>query len=635
MATSPLSFILLGLFLSFSISNAIVPSADTFRYVNQGDFGEFESEYAPTYRPLDPFTFPFQLCFYNTTPNVYYLGLRMGTRRDGSLMRWVWEANRGSPVRENATFSLGSDGNLILAESTGQIVWQTNTANKDVVGFAIESDGNIVLKDSSGNFVWQSFDSPTDTLLVGQSLRINGGPLKLVSRDSITNNVNGAYSFVIEPKRLALYYKNSMRYWSSTFPELNRANVTLVNATLRIAETDYEENNFHTLWCRLENARDFEQPYLSLGTIRYNSSLSHLRLGIDGNLRLYTYRANVRGNAWALLFTLFDRGVRTSTGADDPVDECQLPSRCGKFGLCEESQCIGCPTPNGVFAWSKDCDVKLPSCNASSFKYYELKGVDHFTVKYTSGTKSSLDSCKNKCTKDYANKDVVGFAILSHGNMVLRDSKGNFVWQSFDSPTDTLLVGQTLRINGGPLKLVSRDSITNNVNGAYSFVIEPKRLALYYNNSMRYWSSTFPKLNRANVNLVNATLRVAESEYEENNFNELQCFITNVQDFEQPSLRLGTLRYNSSLSYLRLGIDGNLRFYTYRANVRGNAWAFLYTLFDRGVRSSNGADDPVDECQLPNRCGKFGLCEESQCVGCPTPDGVFAWSNDCDVKLPS
>ncbi|GJU09921.1 epidermis-specific secreted glycoprotein EP1-like protein [Tanacetum coccineum] len=400
MATSPFLFILLCLFISFSISNAIVPSADTFRYVNEGDFGEFESEYAPTYRPLNPFTFPFQLCFYNTTPNAYYLGLRMGTRRDGSLMRWVWEANRGSPVRENATFSLGSDGNLILAESTGQIVWQTNTANKGVVGFAIESDGNIVLKDSSGNFVWQSFDSPTDTLLVGQSLRINGGPLKLVSRDSITNNVNGAYSFVIEPKRLALYYKNSMRYWSSTFPELNRANVTLVNATLRIAETDYEENNFHTLWCRLENARDFEQPYLSLGTIRYNSSLSYLRLGIDGNLRLYTYRANVRGNAWALLFTLFDRGVRTSTGADDPVDECQLPSRCGKFGLCEESQCIGCPTPNGVFAWSKDCDVKLPSCNASSFKYYELKGVDHFTVKYTSGTKSSLDSCKNKCTKD-------------------------------------------------------------------------------------------------------------------------------------------------------------------------------------------------------------------------------------------
>ncbi|GJT30543.1 epidermis-specific secreted glycoprotein EP1-like protein [Tanacetum coccineum] len=356
MATSPLWFILLGLFLSFSISNAIVPSADTFRYVNQGDFGEFESEYAPTYRPLDPFTFPFQLCFYNTTPNVYYLGLRMGTRRDGSLMRWVWEANRGSPARENATFSLGSDGNLILAESIGQIVLMV---------------------------IWY-FETQ-----------------RLVSRDSITNNVNGAYSFLIEPKRLALYYNNSMRYWSSTFPKLNRANVNLVNATLRVAESEYEENNFNELQCFITNVQDFEQPSLRLGTLRYNSSLSYLRLGIDGNLRFYTYRANVRGNAWALLFTLFDRGVRSSNGADDPVDECQLPNRCGKFGLCEESQCVGCPTPDGVFAWSNDCDVKLPSCNASSFTYYELKGVDHFTVKYTSGTgRTSLANCKNKCTKD-------------------------------------------------------------------------------------------------------------------------------------------------------------------------------------------------------------------------------------------
>ncbi|PWA55811.1 hypothetical protein CTI12_AA425740 [Artemisia annua] len=409
MAASSLSFILLCLFISFSISNAIVPSADTFRYVNEGVFDQQDdiqyppnAEYTTTYRSLDLSTFPFRLVFYNSTPNAYYLGLRMGTTRDESLMRWVWEANRGSPVRENATFSLGSDGNLILAESTGQIVWQTNTANKGVVGFAIESNGNIVLKDSSGNFVWQSFDSPTDTLLVGQTLRVNGGPFKLVSRDSITNNVNGAYSFVIEPKRLALYYKNSMRYWSSTFPGLNRANATLVNATLQIAEAEYEENNFHVLQCIIENARQFfDRPILAFGRFQYNSSLSYLRLGIDGNLRLYTYRRGVRGDAWALLFTMFDGDAKTSRASDDPVDECQLPSRCGKFGLCEESQCVGCPTPNGVLAWSKDCDYKLPSCNANSFKYYELKGVDHFTVKYTSGTgRTGIDNCKNRCTKD-------------------------------------------------------------------------------------------------------------------------------------------------------------------------------------------------------------------------------------------
>ncbi|KAL4554122.1 hypothetical protein LXL04_039762 [Taraxacum kok-saghyz] len=394
---SSLSLILFYfIFLSISLSSAVVPLADTFHYVNQGDFGEFDSEYAPSYRPLPPFTSPFQLCFYNTTPGVYTLSLRMGTRRDNAVMRWVWEANRGNPVGENATFSFTSAGNLVLAHADGRIAWQTNTANKGVVGFAILETGNIVLRDSKGSFVWQSFDSPTDTLLFGQSLRI-GGPTTLVSRASTTNNVNGVYSFVLEPKRLAMYYKTTMRYWASTFPELNQRNVTIVNATLEIQETEYEENYFNSLKCRLSNSGS--QPYLDFDLLRYNSTLSYLRLGIDGNLRLYSYRRNIRFSSWSLLFTLFDRTV-TPRGTT-VEDECQQPDRCGKFGLCEGSQCVGCPSPTGVFAWSKDCDSKPPPCKAGGFRYYQLKGVDHFTVKYTPGNGPVKQSdCESKCSKD-------------------------------------------------------------------------------------------------------------------------------------------------------------------------------------------------------------------------------------------
>ncbi|KAI3675034.1 hypothetical protein L1987_84616 [Smallanthus sonchifolius] len=166
------------------------------------------------------------------------------------------------------------------------------------------------------------------------------------------------------------------------------------------ANREYEENNFHSLWCNIENGQSFEFPYMDIRTVRYNSSLSYLRLGVDGNLRLYTYRANVRGNAWSLLYTLFDRRVNENGMIFE--DECQLPNRCGKFGLCEDSQCVGCPAPNGVFAWSIDCDTKSPGCKASGFTYYQLKGVNHFTVKYTveSGPMKRSD-CESKCTKDY------------------------------------------------------------------------------------------------------------------------------------------------------------------------------------------------------------------------------------------
>ena len=127
--------------LLFIISQAIVPPSETFTSVNQGDFGEYIVEYDANYRSLNQFQNPFNLCFYNTTPNAYTLALRMGTIRSESVRRWVWEANRGKPVKENATLSLGTDGNLVLAEADGQVVWQTNTANKGVVGFELLPNG--------------------------------------------------------------------------------------------------------------------------------------------------------------------------------------------------------------------------------------------------------------------------------------------------------------------------------------------------------------------------------------------------------------------------------------------------------------------------------------------------------------
>ncbi|KAK4850476.1 hypothetical protein QYF36_007081 [Acer negundo] len=196
-----------------SIAKASVPPSETFKYVNKGEFGPYANEYGADYRVFGIFSSPFQLCFYNTTPNAYTLALLMGIQRTEPLYRWVWEANRGKLVRENATLSLGTEGNLVLAEADGTVVWQTNTANKGVVGCNLLSNGNFVLYDSKGNFIWQSFDYPTDTLLVGQSLRL-GGVNKLVSRKSDKENVDGTYSLVLEPKQMAMYRKiiNSPRH---------------------------------------------------------------------------------------------------------------------------------------------------------------------------------------------------------------------------------------------------------------------------------------------------------------------------------------------------------------------------------------------------------------------------------------
>ncbi|KAJ9153509.1 hypothetical protein P3X46_026938 [Hevea brasiliensis] len=378
---------LLSLCFFFSIfsfiAQASVPPSATFKYVNEGEFGPYIVEYDASYRVLDPFAHPFQLCFYNTTPNAFTLALRMGTVRSESMRRWVWEANRGNPVGENATLTFGTEGNLVLADANGRIAWQTYTANKGVVGFNLLSNGNMVLYDSKGTFIWQSFDHPTDTLLVGQSLKL-GAATKLVSRASEKQNINGPYSLVMEDKTMAMYYKspnspNPLLYF--TFSRLLDVMAPLQQVTFR-----------SDLSLAYQGAKS-SGGTITLRRPKYDTTLSYLRLEIDGNLRIYTYDDNADWSAWQVTYALFSR--------DSWETECQLPERCGNFGLCQDEQCVACPSPKGLLGWSKNCQAAKVSCGVKDFYYYKLQGVDHFNSKYTNGDgPMKQDACSSKCTKD-------------------------------------------------------------------------------------------------------------------------------------------------------------------------------------------------------------------------------------------
>ncbi|XP_051124773.1 epidermis-specific secreted glycoprotein EP1-like [Andrographis paniculata] len=391
----PCFLTLIFFFLFFHVfpflSRGVVPPSQTFNYVNDGEFGPYIVEYDANYRVLPIARSPFQMCFYNTTPGEYTLALRMGTTRSESLFRWVWEANRGNPVGENATFSLGTNGNLVLARNDGGIAWQSNTANKGVVGLQVLSNGNIVLYDSKGKYIWQSFDSPTDTILVGQSLRLKG-PNKLISRLSDQENKNGPYSLVLEPKRFAMYYigKNSskpMLYFDSTDFLFLGSSQTIDFLTFN-SEPETDDAFAYELTFVTQNSgnRILSRP-------KYNSTLTYLRVGVDGGLRAYTFYDKVDYQAWEMTFTLFPR---------DSGEECGLPARCGQFGLCEDSQCVVCPSPNGLLGWNKKCAPPKPtSCKASDVTYYKIDGVDHFTSKYTKGIGPiKEDDCRRRCTSD-------------------------------------------------------------------------------------------------------------------------------------------------------------------------------------------------------------------------------------------
>ncbi|RZC87763.1 hypothetical protein C5167_028214 [Papaver somniferum] len=402
---------------------ALVPRSKTFKYVNHGERSEYATEYEthPSYLFIPQIAHhPFMLAFYSTTPNAFTLGLSMGyplmTRARKArhyspmiLKRWVWSANLHKPVRENATLTFGGDGNLVLAESSGRIAWQTRTANKGVVDLKLLPNGNLVLVNKNGGVVWQSFDYPTDTLLNGQGLRGDGSN-KLVS---------GSYSMVMDVdanqrQLLTLFFdgakKNSsqrpillayhvIEYWYFNWYD----KVNFYSAPLQYGVDGSDiANELGLSWLGKERERTlWAEP-------KYNSTLSMLRLTRDGNLRVYTYN-EIEGHrdAWEETYTLFSG------------NQCILPEKCGGFGLCSKGNCVACPTSEGLRGWSEKCKpAKLPACkydstsnnrtssDAKLVDYYKLKGLSSSLRRNlrdgisTDFVKMKIGECRKNCSED-------------------------------------------------------------------------------------------------------------------------------------------------------------------------------------------------------------------------------------------
>ncbi|CAN6248568.1 unnamed protein product [Urochloa humidicola] len=81
----------------------------------------------------------------------------------------VWSANRNHLV-QNATLNFTANGDLLMHDADGSLVWSTNTSDQSVTGITLTESGNLVLFDHNKAPIWQSFDHPTDCLLPGQQL---------------------------------------------------------------------------------------------------------------------------------------------------------------------------------------------------------------------------------------------------------------------------------------------------------------------------------------------------------------------------------------------------------------------------------------------------------------------------------
>jgi hypothetical protein len=104
-------------------------------------------------------------------------------------------------------------------------------------------------------------------------------------------------------------------------------------------------------------------------------------------------------------------------------------------------------------------------------------------------------------------RSVAGARIGSDGNLVLFDGTSRIVWQSFDHPTNALLVGQSLQHGA---RLTANTSTSDWHTGRIYLAVEDESLTAYVDAKppQRYYHLGFEKAAGSNVAYTNGSLAV-------------------------------------------------------------------------------------------------------------------------------
>ncbi|KAL6620065.1 hypothetical protein ACP70R_035204 [Stipagrostis hirtigluma subsp. patula] len=198
--------------------------------------------------------------------------------------------------------------------------------------------------------------------------------------------------------------------------------------------------------------------------------------------------------------------------------------------------------------------------------------------------------------------------LLETGNLVLKNSSGIIVWQSFDSPTDTFLPTQHI---SATKKLVSTTQL--HVPGHYFFrFTDQSILSLIYddtNVSGIYWPDPDYQYYENNRNHYNST-RVAS-------LDDSGEFLSS--DFAKNQALVASDRATGINRRLTLDYDGNLRLYS--LNNSDRSWTVTWIA-------------QAQPCMIHGLCGPYGICHYSPTPTCSCPPGYQMadpgnWTQGC------
>ncbi|XP_077237838.1 G-type lectin S-receptor-like serine/threonine-protein kinase LECRK2 [Tasmannia lanceolata] len=174
-------------------------------------------------------------------------------------------------------------------------------------------------------------------------------------------------------------------------------------------------------------------------------------------------------------------------------------------------------------------------------------------------------------------------SLLDSGNFVLYNSSSTIIWESFSSPTDTILGGQRLLSDN---QLFSSFSDTDHKTGRFRLHMQSDgNLVLYSSLSVTdaYWVSTTPGTEPGKKLILN---------------NLGLLYLANSSDVNILSLGNGTSSSNGTSVVYRATLDSNGNFRLYSHIFRGNGSSYMLINWSA----------PENQCLVNGVCGFNSYC---------------------------
>ncbi|XP_074300876.1 putative receptor protein kinase ZmPK1 [Silene latifolia] len=202
--------------------------------------------------------------------------------------------------------------------------------------------------------------------------------------------------------------------------------------------------------------------------------------------------------------------------------------------------------------------------------------------------------------------------LLNTGNFVIRGINGNYLWQSFDFPTDTLLPTQFITKKNS---LVSSIGPKNIGSGYFNFLFDNDNVLKMLYNGPEITSLYWPDVDAPNV------FADGRTNY---NSSRIACFDKTGRFNSSDQMQFTTIDVGLGINRrLTLDYDGNLRVYS--LNDSSETWVITWQAIS-------------SQCDVHGLCGRNGICEynpEPRC-SCPPnyePTDSSDWRKGCKPKF--